>query len=89
MQHAKDDDRFFHPLGYASRALLDWEMQYVIKELKVLAVVFSLTYFEWMIQGCDIMVVTDHSALIHLLDRKVPKTTACSAGGWRLKISNV
>ncbi len=74
MQHDKNDDRFFRPVGYASRALLDRETRYVISELEGLAVVFGLTYFKWMIQGCDITVVTDHSALIHLLDCKVPKS---------------
>ncbi len=65
---------------------MDWETRYVISELEGLADVFSLTYFKWMIQGCDITVVTDHSTLIHLLDRKVPKSNCMFH--WRLQIED-
>ncbi|MCP3685502.1 MAG: hypothetical protein GY861_22860 [bacterium] len=39
-----------------------------------MAVVYGLQYFKYMIQGFDIVVVTNHSALKHIMDRKTIKS---------------
>ncbi len=58
----------FHPVGYASRSLLDRETRYTATEMESLAVVFALQYWKYVIHGCNVTVVTDHQALKHLLD---------------------
>ncbi len=82
------DDKLgcFRPVGYASRALLDREKRYVISELEALSIVFSLHYFKYCIHGCDIIVVTDHSALIYLMDRKEPRSNRMYC--WRMEIAD-
>ncbi len=66
--------------------LLDREKHYTVSEIEAMVVVFALHYYKWMIQGCDIVVVTDHSALCHLMNRKEPKSNRLFR--WRLEISD-
>ncbi len=39
-----------------------------------------------MIQGCDIVIVTDHSALKHIMDHKVIKSNRMLC--WRVEIAD-
>ncbi len=64
----KLDKKPFRPIGYASRSLIDHETHYTTTEMELLAVVFALQYWKYIIHGCDVTVVTDHQALKHLLE---------------------
>ncbi len=86
MQRDAQQPKYFHPVGYASRALMDMETQYTITELEGLAVVYGLHYYKYLIHGCDITVVTDHQALKHLMDRKEPRSNRMFR--WRLEIAD-
>ncbi len=86
MQRDKTRPELFRPVGYTSRVLLDREKCYTVSEIEAMAVVFALHYYKWMIQGCDIVVVTDHSALCHLMNQKEPKSNRLFR--WRLEISD-
>ncbi len=55
-------------------------------ELEVLAVMFGLHYYKYMIQGCDITVVTDHVALKFLMDWKEPRSNRLFR--WRLEVAD-
>ncbi len=70
MQTDAKNPKWHRPVRYASRLLLDWEKRYTVTELEALAVMFGLHYYKYMIQGCDIMVVTDHMGLKFVMDRK-------------------
>ncbi len=84
MQRDAQNPKFFHPVGYASRALLDRETRYTITELEGLVVVYGLQYYKYLIHGCDITMVTDHQALKHLMDCKEPHSNRMFH--WRLEI---
>ncbi|WP_297330960.1 ribonuclease H family protein, partial [Pseudoalteromonas sp.] len=78
--------RPLRPVGFASRTLKERETRYTPNELEGLAIIYGLQYFKYMIQGCDIVVVTDHSALKHIMDRKVIKSNRMLH--WRVEIAD-
>ncbi len=86
MQHDAKNPKYFHPVGYASWALMDQETRYTITELDGLAVVYGLQYYKYLIHGCDITVVMDHQTLKHLMDRKEPWSNQMFR--WRLEIAD-
>ena len=66
------EDKRFHPVAYASRALSDQEKRYAITELETLAVVWAMSHFHCYLYGHDVTVLTDHSAV---------KAVLCNPGG--------
>ena len=51
------------PLAYTSRFLSELESKYSIKELEILAVVWSIEHFENYVYGVEFGMVSDHKAL--------------------------
>ena len=58
------------PLAFASRLLKGSELNYSITEKECLAAVWAIKNFQYIIWGCEIIVVTDHHALCCLLSKK-------------------
>ncbi len=86
MQTDVKNPKWHRLVGYASHLLLDCEKRYTVTELEALAVMFDLHYYKYMIQGCDITVVTDHVALKFLMDRKEPQSNRLFR--WRLEVAD-
>ena len=51
------------PIQFLSRALTDTEKKYPAIEGEALAIVWALERFRYMIEGCEIHLVTDHRPL--------------------------
>ena len=58
------------PLAYASRFLKGSELNYTITEKECLGAVWALKKFQYLVWGCQIIIVTDHHALCWLLSKK-------------------
>ena len=58
----------WRPISFASRFLNAAEKQYSTNELEMLAVVWGAEYFRIYIPGRSFTVITDHKALISLLN---------------------
>ena len=61
------------PIWYASRALSSHESKYHARELECLAVKWALRRFRYIIEGCRVIVITDHESLIWLMRQDVPQ----------------
>ena len=62
LSQLKDDSKH-HPLAYASRSLSSSEKNYVITELKTLAVVWAITHFRYHLYGYRVTVYTYHAVV--------------------------
>jgi hypothetical protein len=60
-----------HVIYYASKTLMDAEVNYTTTEKELLAVVFALNKFRSYLLGSKVIIYSDHAALRHLLAKKV------------------
>ena len=74
------EDRRPHPVAYASRPLSPSEKNYGITDLETLAVVWSVSHFQSYLNGHDVTVYTDHSAVKAVLTN--PKSSSKHARWW-------
>ena len=63
------DDCKMHPLAFASRALSPCKMNYGIRELETLTVVWAMSHFMTYLYGQDLVVFMDHSAVRAVLQK--------------------
>ena len=73
-------------IGYVSCMISAAELKWHIRELECLAVIWSLRKFREYTEGCEIIVVTDHSALKWLQDLENP---IGRLGRWVLEIQHL
>ena len=59
-----------HVIYYASKTLLDAQLNYTTIEKELLAIVFALDKFRSYLLGSKILVYSDYVALKHLLTKK-------------------
>ena len=57
-------DEKLHPVAFTSRALSPSEKNYSITELETLAVVWAMSHFHAYVYGNEVLVYTDHSAIL-------------------------
>ena len=62
-----------HVIYYASRTLVDAQLNYTTTEKEMLAVVFAVDKFRAYLLGSKVIIFTDHSALKYLLAKKDAK----------------
>jgi hypothetical protein len=65
-------DDGIHPVAYFSAKLNAAQKNYSASELEALGVIMSLKKFDNLIYGRNIIVQTDHSALVHVLEGTSP-----------------
>ena len=61
------------PIWFASRALSSLESKYHARELECLAIKWALKKFRPIIEGCKVIVFTDHESLVWLMRQDVPQ----------------
>ncbi|KAM2626472.1 hypothetical protein TB2_000046 [Malus domestica] len=66
-------DKQPHVIYYASRTLIDAQLNYSTTEKELLAVVFALDKFRSYLLGTKVIIYTDHAALKYLLTKKEAK----------------
>ena len=66
-------DKKLTTIYYASKTLADAQLNHMIMEKELLAVVFALEKFRHYVLGSKIIVYTDHAALKYLLFKKEDK----------------
>nr|XP_009615492.1 uncharacterized protein LOC104108213 [Nicotiana tomentosiformis] len=66
-------DKFMHPIYYASRTLSGSQLNYIVTEKEMLAVVFAFDKFRSYLIGSKVIMYTDHAALKYLFEKKEPK----------------
>jgi hypothetical protein len=62
-----------HVIYYASKTLMDAQVNYTTTEKELLAVVFALDKFRSYLLGSKVIIYSDHAALRHLLAKKETK----------------
>jgi hypothetical protein len=62
-----------HVIYYASKTLMDAQVNYTTMEKELLAVVFALDKFRSYLLGSKVIIYSDHAALRHLLAKKETK----------------
>jgi hypothetical protein len=67
------EEKLSHAIYYASKTLLDAQVNYTTTEKELLAVVFALDKFRSYLLGSKVIVYSDHAALRHLLAKKETK----------------
>ena len=80
----KQDDGVLHPVGYFSKKLLPYQMNYYTTELECLAIVESINYWHHYLYGREFLVTTDHKALKYLNSFKYDKQRLME---WSMKLS--
>src|SRR5579859_1200887 len=68
----EDDEGNERVIAYASRSLLPAEKNYTATKLECLAIVWAIRKFHQYVHGHRFLLVTDHSALYHLLNTTTP-----------------
>jgi hypothetical protein len=67
------EDKLPHAIYYASKTLLDAQVNYTTTEKELLAVVFALDKFRSYLLGSKVIIYSDHAALRHLMAKKETK----------------
>ncbi|KAJ9550857.1 hypothetical protein OSB04_014902 [Centaurea solstitialis] len=62
-------EKIFHPIYYASKTLIDAQINYTTTEKELLAVVFAFDRFRSYLIGAKVIVHTDHSAIKYLMSK--------------------
>jgi hypothetical protein len=62
-----------HAIYYASKTLMDAQVNYTTTEKELLAVIFALDKFRSYLLGSKVIIYSDHAALRHLLAKKETK----------------
>ncbi|KAJ9536280.1 hypothetical protein OSB04_un000552 [Centaurea solstitialis] len=62
-------NKIFHPIYYASKILIDAQLNYTTTEKELLAVVFAFDRFRSYLIGTKVTVHTDHSAIKYLFNK--------------------
>ena len=70
---ASDREIFFHSIYYASKTLVDAQVNYTTTKKELLAVVFAFDKFRSYLVGAKVFVYTDHAAIKYLIDKKDDK----------------
>ena len=63
-------DKKHHAIAYASKTLIEPQLNYATTKKKLLAVVFTIDKFRSYLVGAKVIVYTDHIALKYLLTKK-------------------
>ncbi|KAJ9547549.1 hypothetical protein OSB04_020092 [Centaurea solstitialis] len=66
-------NKIFHPIYYASRTLIDAQLNYTTTEKELLAIVFAFDRFRSYLIGTKVIVHTDHSAIKYLFNKTEAK----------------
>jgi hypothetical protein len=66
-------DKLPHAIYYASKTLLDAQVNYTTTEKELLAVVFALDKFHSYLLGSKVIIYSDHAALRHLMAKRETK----------------
>jgi len=67
-----DENGHDHPIHFASRQLISVEKNYIGIKLEGLVVIFFLKKFRHYLLGYKAKIVTDHKALIYLVNKPNP-----------------
>ena len=67
-------DGELHPVGFFSKKLLDYQLNYSVTELECLAIIEAIEYWHHYLYGKKFTVVTDHQALKWLKNMKKPNS---------------
>ncbi len=70
-----EDTGLEHPVGLFSRALTGSERNYAADEVDLYAVVRAVEHFRMFLLGREFLLRTDHTALLNLLRRDIPRTS--------------
>jgi hypothetical protein len=62
-----------HVIYYASKTLMDEQINYTTTEKRLLAIVFALDKFHSYLLGPKVIIYSHHAALSHLLAKKETK----------------
>ncbi|KAJ9560618.1 hypothetical protein OSB04_005778 [Centaurea solstitialis] len=62
-------NKIFHPIYYASKTLIDAQLNYTTTEKELLVVVFAFDRFRSYLIGTKVTVHTDHSAIKYLFNK--------------------
>lgn len=79
----ENEDKFLHPIFFASKSLSKAEKKYHITDLEALGVVFAVIRFHWFIYGIPTIVKTDYLPLTALFKRN--DVSACVLS-WSLEL---
>ena len=66
-------NKVFHSIYYASKTLVDAQINYTTTEKELLAVIFAFEKFRSYLVGTKVIVYTDHSAIKYLIAKKDAK----------------
>ena len=66
---AKEGQKFFHAIHYASKVLNEAQINYATTEKELLAIVYALEKFRAYLIGSRVVIYTDHSAIKYLLTK--------------------
>ncbi|XP_062080935.1 uncharacterized protein LOC133785737 [Humulus lupulus] len=66
-------EKVFHSIYYASKTLIDAQLNYTTTEKELLAVVFAFDKFRAYLVGTKVVVYIDHSAIKYLIAKKDAK----------------
>ena len=83
----KDDSGQPHPVAYASRQTNPAESKYAPTELEVAALIFGVEYFEVYLLGHQVIVYTDHQALVSAFISQLKGQTKGLLARWYLCLS--
>jgi hypothetical protein len=66
IMQSDDASREYFPVAYVSRKLQDREKRYFTTEIELLAIVYTLSKFEYYLRGRHFILYTDHNPLVTL-----------------------
>ena len=69
--HGSIENPKYHPIGYSSRALRDYEKRYAQIEKESLSIVFGVEHFYEYLYGRKFTIINDHQPLKSIFSRSI------------------
>ena len=69
--HGSLENPQWHPIGYSSRALRDYEKQYAQIEKETFSIVFGVERFHEYLYGRKFTIINDHQPLKSIFSRSI------------------
>jgi len=78
--------RISHPVYYASKTMNDAQVNYIVTEKELHAIVFAIKKFRPYLMGAKVIVHTDHASLLYIMSNNRFQSSIDEMGAFVAKV---